>query len=470
MADGAESRTRVAIVTVHGTGDTAEGVSGDKWFQDGSDFTTRLKRHLAQAGIEADILPHLWSGANSAREREKGALKLAKSLQRSKKQYRDVHVIGHSHGGNVANDAACAMRWRPTGDAKGRLASVVTVGTPFFKSQLSRMESFGAWAFMAIAVLSILELIAAGASLLILYWHTSPSDGLGGIGAIMMMWGVPIFSVLVLVSLFFLLPIAWGGLRRIRRIRTKQHRAMRILSLWHPQDEAIAFLQRLESLTIEPFPRGALLRRSHLGAIVWGVGAVVIPIGLAIVGILAGFAVGDHLRIPQAGGGYFDGQQLTTFSYLTASTALGMAPLTFTLIYLLSRLFRGVAMEWGFRGHINRGIGDALRGIAFGRDGDERIGKIATGSHSFETDAVMLDGEVAERMRLGARKTADELLEKYRWAMFTVGASGDAAFQDLATDAMTWNSLIHTTYFDQPELAEMIARHIAEQTRLSVRG
>lgn len=49
--------------------------------------------------------------------------------------------------------------------------------------------------------------------------------------------------------------------------------------------------------------------------------------------------------------------------------------------------------------------------------------------------------------------------------MFTLGAKGDAAFQELATDAMTWNSLIHTTYFDQPEVAEIIARHIAAQTR-----
>lgn len=462
MADGAESLTRVAIVTVHGTGDTAEGVSGEKWFQDGSAFTTQLKRHLAQAGIEADILPHLWSGANSAREREKGALKLAKSLKRSKKQYRDVHVIGHSHGGNVANDAACAMRWRPTGDAKGRLASVVTVGTPFFKSQLSRMESIGAWAFMAIALLSVLELLLVAGVLLVAASHTA-TDGLSQISSVVSLWIVPIFIVLMLVSLFFLAPIAWVGLRRMRRIRARQHRAMRVLSLWHPQDEAIAFLQRLEAIVIEPFPRGALLRRSHIGAIVWGVGAVVIPFAIALVVLIIGVAGGEHLRLPQ--GALYGGVTLAYIGMTLTSATLAAAPLTFTIVYLLSRLFRGVAMEWGFRGHINRGIGDALRGIAFGRDGDERIGKIATGSHSFECDAIMLEGEVAERMRVGARKTADELLEKYRWAMFTVGANGDAAFQELATDAMTWNSLIHTTYFDQPELAEMIARHIVEQTR-----
>ena len=35
----------------------------------------------------------------------------------------------------------------------------------------------------------------------------------------------------------------------------------------------------------------------------------------------------------------------------------------------------------------------------------------------------------------------------------------------LATDAMTWDSLIHTTYFDQPEVADMIAAHIVGKVR-----
>lgn len=39
---------RVGIVTVHGTGDTAEGGDGDKWFQNGSAFAQRLKARLAE--------------------------------------------------------------------------------------------------------------------------------------------------------------------------------------------------------------------------------------------------------------------------------------------------------------------------------------------------------------------------------------------------------------------------------------
>ncbi len=68
---------KAAIVTVHGTGDTAEGSAGEKWFQQGSPFAQRLLGHLRQHGADADIIPHLWSGANSAWDRERAANKLA---------------------------------------------------------------------------------------------------------------------------------------------------------------------------------------------------------------------------------------------------------------------------------------------------------------------------------------------------------------------------------------------------------
>ena len=63
------SEGKVAIVTVHGTGDTAEGADGTKWFQRGSTFSQRLLQHLSGQGINGEIVPHLWSGANSAWER-----------------------------------------------------------------------------------------------------------------------------------------------------------------------------------------------------------------------------------------------------------------------------------------------------------------------------------------------------------------------------------------------------------------
>ncbi|MBI3437852.1 MAG: hypothetical protein HY054_04240 [Proteobacteria bacterium] len=55
----------IAIITVHGTGDTANGPDGEKWFQRGSGFSERLKRDLSAQGVEAEIVPHL-SGAYAA--------------------------------------------------------------------------------------------------------------------------------------------------------------------------------------------------------------------------------------------------------------------------------------------------------------------------------------------------------------------------------------------------------------------
>ena len=100
------SEGKVAIVTVHGTGDTADSADGAKWFQRGSEFSQRLLQHLSGQGVSSEIVPHLWTGANSAWDRERGANKLAARIRGLYNKYDTIHVIGHSHGGNVANDAA----------------------------------------------------------------------------------------------------------------------------------------------------------------------------------------------------------------------------------------------------------------------------------------------------------------------------------------------------------------------------
>jgi hypothetical protein len=154
--DGSE---RLAIVTVHGTGDTAaepEGeADGAKWFQTKSRFANQLKHRLGEHGLEADIVAHLWSGANSASERDKGARTLAKTVRRLAKSHKaGVHVIGHSHGGNVANDAAAMLNWSRT-QRRPKIASITTVGTPFFRSHVTTSDRLGAWVFVIVALLSL---------------------------------------------------------------------------------------------------------------------------------------------------------------------------------------------------------------------------------------------------------------------------------------------------------------------------
>jgi hypothetical protein len=44
-------------------------------------------------------------------------------------------------------------------------------------------------------------------------------------------------------------------------------------------------------------------------------------------------------------------------------------------------------------------------------------------------------------------------------------ASGASCVFARKLHAMTWDILIHTTYFDQPEVADMIAAHITARAR-----
>lgn len=66
-------------------------------------------------------------------------------------------------------------------------------------------------------------------------------------------------------------------------------------------------------------------------------------------------------------------------------------------------------------------------------------------------------------MQTNAGAAAAKLIETYRWSLFSIGADSNAALANLANDAMTWDSLIHTTYFDQPEVVGLIADYIGDE-------
>lgn len=445
---------KAAIVTVHGTGDTAAGPAGDKWFQQGSAFAQRLLGHLRQHGVEADIVPHLWSGANSAWDRERAANKLAGLIRKLYNKYDSIHVIGHSHGGNVANDAAVLLKWGLRSNAtKEKFDSLTTVGTPFFNVRTGPLQALAGVLFLLIAWGSaiVFPLLAA----YLVYALLDPDEG-----------GVNLLAIVLYVGLvgpcvLFMLNMSRQGIRRILRPRAGGKTRTAVLSIWHEHDEAIAFLQRVEELKLEPFPRGALFRGSRAAAISIGVLAV-IAIGIAHP-LLYSLGVWDLLNFNETSAD----EDITSNIIAVATISLLMAPAIFTVVYVIYRFVIGGLQEIAVRGAMNGFVAGVLRGVAMGRDGDQVLCNVSTGSHTHRTQEHVLTGECAERMKQGANGAAGALIDKYRWALFSVGGDSSASLTSLTTDAMTWDSLIHTTYFDQPEVAAAIADHIARTVRES---
>lgn len=506
MSDG-----RVVIVTVHGTGDTALSAEGEKWFQKGSAFAERLIADLDRRGVHADLLPHLWSGANSARARENGANALASRLNTLRRQYDAVHLIGHSHGGNVANDAAVAAGWR--GDAcKSRIKSITTVGTPFFRRDIGVLEWIASFMFLSFVRLAMVLLVFGLAFCIAMpfleatpppitfyegiareepgFADASPADlraraeeiraedrvreGNSKLGGALT-GGVVL--ALALAGLFFVHRMARNGWLRVSRIRRRARRQASVHAIWHPNDEAIAFLRRVEALPLTAFPKGALWRGSHQTAINLAVQAMLLlALALIVMWLAGAYGVTNILGwVPPDIGLMGEARNGVTGEVIVSepnpvgnfgATALLYlllsSPLLFFFIYGVVRFIAGAIPELFMRGWYNGVVLNALRSAAFGRDGDERIGRVSTRSHYFDTREIALAEDVAMRMQTASHSAADALLQKYRWSLFSVADQADNnAMQNLSADAMTWDSLIHTTYFDQPELADIIAEHIA---------
>jgi hypothetical protein len=459
--------SRIAVITVHGTNDGAETIDGEKWWQRGSAFSQRLQQGLSQRGMESDIAPFRWSGANNALEREKASERLATTIRRTRRDYDKVHVIGHSHGGNVANDAAVLLRWGAR-RAHPPIATLTTVGTPFLRTRLTAFQVWGAYIFLFVACLALLAWLFYAAiwamgllSLAVAGFHFDVTA--------MRQSAVPgVILALFAIAVGYMLREAIKGVRRVFRLGRGAAPHATIFSIWHPADEAIALLRAAEQVEIEPLPPRSLVRASRADGILWAVRIVTVLALLWAAGLVfAGRQMveacnalldSDHLDAPFYCGA---GPDFATLSTLTLVFVLAAAPLLLGAIYLIYRLVVGYLGEWLVRPLLNGAIGDVLRGMAFGSVGDQKPGAVETSSHTFGSKNLELSGALAERMLANSAEASMQLLQKYRKEIFNVHGNQAELFEQIPRDAMTWQSLIHTTYFDVSELAEAVADHIA---------
>ena len=91
------------VIAVHGTwGRSPTGFY--HYAEDPTSFCQRLLRSLAPEIAAKDVIwePFEWNHGNNHQDRIEGARELAKLLEQSRKAKHLIHVVTHSHGGNVA--------------------------------------------------------------------------------------------------------------------------------------------------------------------------------------------------------------------------------------------------------------------------------------------------------------------------------------------------------------------------------
>lgn len=461
---------RALILTIHGTNDGKPGGAGDtKWWETSSGFVRGLTQNLGARGLAADVEEFLWGGANSAFAREKGSLALRRRIREAAGTYDEIHLIGHSHGGNVAVDAALRAAWgRSPGGRflRGRrpagITSITTVGTPFLRPLARNSDYLYALAFVVLMLVATLAIaVPAVAVFQILGQEIRKGTSLAGMTDDLIAAGM---SFVLLVPSALLLARAAGRFLWIRRLMKRGARRANLLSIWHPKDEAIGGLKRAGAFSPELVPRGALWSGGHRAGTKLGsaltilFGGLYIPLAgvLLVSGAQEIPVAGQKVQIPPNISGS-DDLPLNAALFLTLCfVAVCMAALCF---YVLTRVAFGAAELLARRG-MNAGAVSVLRDFAFGSDSGQKLGEVSERPHFFEGEVWTTPDDLARRMEEETLSALTEFLSRQRASLFSVTVGADW-MREVGEDPETWNSLIHTTYFDHPEIAERIAGHIA---------
>jgi hypothetical protein len=252
------------------------------------------------------------------------------------------------------------------------VASVTTVGTPFFRAQVGAFGTASGFAFLLLTGALVLVLLILALTLSFAEWEATE--------AAMRAWGV-VFVGLGAALLFYMMRLSIQWMRRILRPRTLGHSTAEIHAISHPNDEAITFLKNVEKFPVEPFTHGALLRNSRAIAISWSVWLTIL--GAAATTLV--FAVPEvRALVPQG----IEVPEVETDETFALVMILAL-PISWTATYFLARIIFGIVPEFALRGWFNKTVGAIIRGILPEREA--RVADFATYLRAGSIDALKPD-------------------------------------------------------------------------------
>lgn len=134
---------RVTVVVVHGTFSSKNTDGTPRWYEPGQDFCRRLDAELAAGGSAARCWRHLaagedhfhWDGRNDWLSRRRAAARLRQQVRGLIAKGWEVHLVGHSHGGNIVFEAITDNVGRVEAWFTGRVA---LLGTPLYRPSTAK--------------------------------------------------------------------------------------------------------------------------------------------------------------------------------------------------------------------------------------------------------------------------------------------------------------------------------------------
>lgn len=468
------------IVTVHGTFSSGP-LEGQKWWQLGSSFASRLPDLIEGGDGKLVIEPFIWNGLNSESARRNAGEKLAVKLAEIEEAGEPYAVIGHSHGGSVLS--AGLLNAARNGQPLKMMQRWITVGTPFIKTErqrflFSRLGILGKAIYLTLLTFLLLGvLIAMGGSV-----ADEPAA-----------W--------VLLGATFVAPIAlfYAGLRfqesRRSLVFNRKHIgfaepnfANRWLSLWHAKDEAVQCLKAVKRVDVSIFPRHFATSALNLLAIgIIPLACLVALNSQSIMNVIAGqvFSIFDPSEAaelyPSGGANIFENAAvlflgllvipanmlLPNLSFVDAPLPAQIGLVVFGLAlllgaaYLLTLIFNCLAklMSHGLSAVLNPMTLAQLKAATYGSDTREDF---AIDAGEWPVWLVRgfppLPAEIADSIEASSDRAIGTAIPKFRNVVESlIGADGSEATSNLVADYLTWRELIHTSYFEDENFVKLVA-------------
>lgn len=468
------------IVTVHGTFSSGP-LEGQSWWQRGSSFASRLPELVEGVDGKLGIEPFVWSGLNSETERRHAGERLAARLAELEAAGEPYAVIGHSHGGSVLGAALlnAARNRQPL----QRLQRWITVGTPFIKTERQRFL-FSRLGILGKAIyLTLLTFLFLG--VLIAFGGSVENEAAA--------WAMLLITFIGPLALFYGL-LRFQERRRSLRFNRRhvgfaeKHFADRWLSLWHAKDEAVQCLKAVKRVDLTIFPRDFAVSALNLLSI--GIIPLLCLLALnspwvmnAIAGrvfsVVSASAAADIY--PSAGASIFEnaavlflGLLVIPPSFLFPGVAFDEVPflaqiglllsgiaLLVGAAYVLTLITNGVAklISHAFSSVLNPLTLAQLKAATYGSDAREDFAIDASEWPVWLTRGFPpLPAEIASGIETASDRAIGTAIPKFRNIVesLTTAETSDATSNVIA-DYLTWQELIHTSYFEHESFVKLVA-------------
>jgi len=246
------------VINVHGTFASQPGNAGGAWWQQGSEFS----RLLEQTGKLHVALPFHWSGRNSEIERRRAARQLRYRIGELESSGVPYHLVGHSHGGNVI---WLALKQALPDTGLKHLRSWTTVAAPFLRFGWKEPELD---LFLPVLVGATLVWAGARFPAAAFIWRKTLQmkpiletfNGRATLAMLGLVLSGVVFAGLFFLSVRLLLQLGGLELNRWRALGDSlDYGALRSrhLAIWSTSDEAIAGLSgasRIDESDVGVFP------------------------------------------------------------------------------------------------------------------------------------------------------------------------------------------------------------------------